>query len=44
MSILKYLKTMMSLCKFARTKDAVEKYNKLGATTKYYLHDGMEQK
>lgn len=29
---------------FARTKDAVEKYNKLGATTKYYLHDGIVKK
>ena len=29
---------------FAPTKDAVEKYNKLGATTKYYLHDGMLEK
>lgn len=29
---------------FARTKDAVEKYNKLGATTKYYLHDGLVKK
>ena len=29
---------------FARTKDAVEKYNKLGATTKYYLHDNIVKK
>ena len=29
---------------FAPTKDAVEKYNKLGATTKYHLHDSIVKK
>ena len=29
---------------FAPTKDAVEKYNKLGATTKYHLHNSIVKK